>query len=153
VLDLLDEVLVTLLGEAAALLRVEVDVVAPHVESLAEARAVLGGEVEVETNLVVLEGNEGKVETGVPVEEEEEREDNLASGCAVGSGCDVGLTGGVGCKLSVVGLLGVIKEELRVQTPPALVVLVNALTTDGKLNVKDGTLGDPACIHDGRGRA
>jgi len=153
VLNLLDEVLVTLLGEAATLLRVEVHVVTPHIERGGEARAVLRGKVEVETNLVVLEGDEGKVETRVPVEEEEEREDNLARGGAVGAGCGVGLTSRVGRELSVVGLLGVIHVELRVQAPPALVVLVNALTADGKLNVEDGALSEPAAIKDGRGRA
>ena len=30
-------------------------------------------------------------------------------------------------------------------------MLVDALTTDGKLNVEDGTLSEPACIEDGRG--
>ena len=41
VLDLLDEVLVTLLGEAATLLRVEVHVVTPHLGAGAEESAVL----------------------------------------------------------------------------------------------------------------
>ena len=73
VLDLLDEVLVTLLREAATLLGVEVDVVRPHPEDrLVEEGLHVGGEVEVDADLVVLEGDEGEVETGVAVEEEDE---------------------------------------------------------------------------------
>ena len=131
VLNLLDEVLVTLLSEAATLLSVEVDVVGPDlegggVEPLIEVRR----QVEVETDLVVLEGNEGEVETGVAVEEEVEGEvDSLIAD-----------TGG---HLTVSGLLGLIEVKLGVQTPPLLVLLVDALTTDGKLNVVDGTLGHP----------
>jgi hypothetical protein len=131
VLNLLDEVLVTLLGEAATLLGVEVDVVGPDlegggVEPLIEVR----GEVEVETDLVVLEGNEGEVETGVAVEEEVE-------------GKVDGLAGNTGGHLTVSGLLGLIEVKLGVETPPLLVLLVDALTTDGKLDVVDGTLGHP----------
>jgi hypothetical protein len=75
VLELLDEVLVTLLGEAAALLGVEVHVVTPDLEGGAVGVLVeLGGEIEVEADLVVLEGNEGEGQTGVAVEEEDEGE-------------------------------------------------------------------------------
>ena len=82
-------------------------------------------------DLMVLERNEGQVETGVAVEEEEQgKVDSLA---VDGSG-----------HLAVSGLLGLIEVKLGVQTPPLLVVLVNALTTDGKLDVVDGALGDPA---------
>ena len=132
VLDLLDQVLMTLLGEAATLLGVEVDVVGPHLEHRGVAvGGEVGGKVDVDADLVVLEGNEGKVETGVAVEEEEQ---GKVDGVAVdGSG-----------HLAVSGLLGLIEVELGVQTPPLLVVLVDALTTDGKLNVVDGTLGHPA---------
>ena len=131
VLHLLDQVLVTLLGEATTLLSVEVDVVGPHlegggVEPLVEVR----GQVEVETDLVVLEGNEGEVETGVAVEEEVEGEVD-------------GLLTDTGGHLTVSGLLGLIEVKLGVQTPPLLVLLVDALTTDGKLDVVDGTLGHP----------
>ena len=130
VLHLLDEVLVTLLGEAATLLGVEVDVVGPHLEGV-KVGGEAGREVDVDADLVVLEGNEGKVETGVAVEEEDEGE---VDGLAVD-------TSG---HLTVVGLLGLVEVELGVETPPLLVVLVNTLTTNGKLNVVDGALGDPA---------
>ena len=131
VLDLLDQVLVTLLGEAATLLSVEVDVVGPHLEDTSVKPLVeVGGQVEVETDLVVLEGNEGEVETGVAVEEEVEGEVD-------------GLLTDTGGHLTVSGLLGLIEVKLGVQAPPLLVLLVDALTTDGKLNVVDGTLGHP----------
>ena len=131
VLHLLDQVLVTLLGEATTLLSVEVDVVGPDLEGGGvEPLVELRGQVEVETDLVVLEGNEGEVETGVAVEEEVEGEvDGLATN-----------TGG---HLTVSSLLGLIEVKLGVQTPPLLVLLVDALTTDGKLDVVDGTLGHP----------
>jgi len=132
VLDLLDEVLVTLLGEATTLLGVEVDVVSPHLEHVLVAVGVeVGGEIDVDADLVVLEGNEGEVETGVAVEEEEEgKVDSLA---VDGSG-----------HLTVGRLLGLIEVKLGVEAPPLLVVLVDALTTNGKLDVVDGALGDPA---------
>jgi hypothetical protein len=141
VLDLLDEVLVTLLGEAAALLGVKVDVVGPHLEDggVKEGGEV-GGEVEIDADLVVLEGDEGEVETGVAVEEEDEGEvDSLAGS---GSG-----------HLTPVSLLGLVEVKLGVEAPPLLVVLVDTLTTDGKLDGGDRTLGDPvAVINLGGGR-
>src|SRR6056300_315333 len=141
VLDLLDEVLVTLLGEAAALLGVKVDVVGPHLEDGGVKEGVeVGGEVEIDADLVVLEGDEGEVETGVAVEEEDEGEvDSLAGS---GSG-----------HLTPVSLLGLVEVKLGVHAPPLLVVLVDTLTTDGKLDGGDRTLGDPvAVINLGGGR-
>jgi len=134
VLDLLDEVLVTLLREAATLLSVEVDVVRPHPEDgLVEEGLHVGGEVEVDADLVVLEGDEGEVETGVAVEEEDEGEvDSLAV-----------RRGG---HLTPGGLLGLVQVKLRVHAPPLLVVLVDALTTDGKLDVVDRTLRDKVAV-------
>jgi hypothetical protein len=132
VLHLLDQVLVTLLGEAATLLSVEVDVVSPHLEGVGVAvGGEIGREVDVDADLVVLERDEGEVETGVAVEEEEEGEVD-------------GLTGDTSGHLTVRSLLGLVEVKLGVQTPPLLVVLVDTLTTDGKLNVVDGALGDPA---------
>jgi hypothetical protein len=132
VLHLLDQVFVTLLGEAATLFGVQVDVVGPHLEHGAVAvGGEVGRKVDVDAHFVVLKGDQGQVQTGVPVEEEEEGEvDSLA---VDGSG-----------HLTVSGLLGLVQVKLGVQTPPLLVVLVDALTTDGKLDVVNGTLGDPA---------
>ena len=139
VLNLLNEVLVTLLGEAATLLGVKVDVVSPHLEDVGvEVGVEIGREVDIDANLVVLEGDEGEVETGVAVEEEDEGEvDSLA---ARRSG-----------HLTPVSLLGLVEVELGVHAPPLLVVLVDALTTDGKLDVVDRTLGDPVAVIDGLG--
>jgi len=70
VLNLLDEVLVTLLREATALLSVEVDVVGPDLEGgVVCVDPELRREVKIETHLVVLERNERKRETWVAVEE------------------------------------------------------------------------------------
>ena len=139
VLHLLDEVLMTLLSEAATLLGVEVDVVSVHLEGgVIRVGRELRREVEVETDLVVLQGNEGKGETRVAVEEEDQRKEHLTI-------VDRG-----GGHLTPSGLLGLIEVKLGVQTPPALVVLVDALTTNGKLNILDGTLGGPAVIEGAR---
>jgi len=138
VLDLLDEVLVTLLGEAAALLGVEVDVVGPDLEnSGVKVGAEGGGEVDVDADLVVLKSDEGEIKTGVAVEKEDQRK--------------VDGTGGGGSHLGVGGLLGLIEVKLGVEAPPLLVVLVDALTTNGKLDVVDGTLGDPVAVVSGVG--
>jgi len=145
VLDLLDQVLVTLLGEATALLSVKVHVVTPHLDGGgAEVCLELGRQVEVKANLMVLEGDEGKRKTGVAVEEEDEGKDDL-----VGLGVDCALNCG---ELAPLGLLGVVEVKLRVQAPPTLVVLVDTLATDGKLDVLNGTLGRPHAVGGGEAR-
>ena len=137
VLDLLDKVFVTLLREAAAFLGVEVDVVGPHLEDvLFEVGFHVGGQIDVDADFVVLERNQWQIQTWVAVEEEDEwKVDSLAI-----------LRGG---ELSPVSLLGFIEVKLGVQTPPLLVVLVDALATNGKLNVVDRALGNPVVV---RGR-
>ena len=144
VLHLLDQVLVALLGETATLLSVQVDVVGPHLEHLGAAAEVVGevgSQVEVQANLVVLQGNQGQVQAGVAVEEEQQRQVH-----AVHIG---GISGGgiAGCHLAVVDLVRLAQEGLGVQTEPGLVVLVNALATDGQLNGGNGTLSNPAHIN------
>jgi len=132
VLHLLDEVLVALLGEATTLLGVEVDVVRPDLEGVGvEVGTEVGRKVKVDADLVVLEGDEGEVETWVAVEEEDEGE--VDSLCVRRGG-----------HLTPRKLLRLIQVKLGVHAPPLLVVLVDALTTDGKLNVVDRTLRDPA---------
>jgi hypothetical protein len=132
VLHLLDEVLVALLGEATTLLGVEVDVVRPDLEDVGvEVGTEVGRKVKVDADLVVLEGDEGEVETWVAVEEEDEGE--VDSLCVRRGG-----------HLTPRKLLRLIQVKLGVHAPPLLVVLVDALTTDGKLNVVDRTLRDPA---------
>jgi len=58
VLDLLDEVLVTLLGESATLLSVKVDVVGPDLEDgLVKEGVEIGREVNIDAHLMVLQSN------------------------------------------------------------------------------------------------
>ncbi len=139
VLHLLDQVFMTLLGEPATLFGVQVHVVGPHLE---HGRVQVGGEVgrqvEIHTDFVVLERNQRQVQSGVPVEEEDEGQvDSLA------------ITRGG--HLTPSGLLGLVQVKLRVHAPPLLVVLVDALATDGQFNVVDGTLGNPVAIGGGFG--
>jgi hypothetical protein len=115
VLNLLDQVFVTLLGEAATLFGVQVHVVGPHLE---------GG---------VVKGNQRQVQTGVAVEEEDQGQVHSLAGRTSGH-------------LTPRSLLGFVQVKLRVQTPPSLVVFVNALTTDGQLSGSDGTLRNPVSI-------
>ena len=133
VLNLLNEVLVTLLRETTTLLGVKVDVVSPHLEHTSVKVGGEGGrEVNIDPHLVVLEGDEGQVETGVAVEEEDEGQ---VDGAGRGSG-----------HLGVGSLLSLVEVQLGVQAPPLLVVLVNALTTDGQLNIVDRTLSNPVAV-------
>jgi len=136
VLHLLDEVFVTLLRESAALFGVEVDVVGPDLESLVGDGLEGGGQVEVKTHFMVLEGNQWQRQTWVAVEEEDEWQENLLTSFNRGS------------HLTVVALLGFVQVELCVQTPPLLVVLVDALATDGQFNVLDHALSQPGIIGD-----
>jgi len=139
VLHLLDEVLVTLLGEAAALLSVEVDVVAPHTDVRGEVVAEIGRQVEIKANLVVLEGDQGEVQTGIAVEEEDEGKEDLVAVVRARAW----VCARVGGHLVVLGLLVGAEEQLSVQAPPELVVLVNALAADRQLNVLDSALSSP----------
>jgi len=142
VLHLLDQVFVTLLGEAATLLGVKVDVVSPHLECTAISVDVeLIGQIEIQTDFMVLKRDEGQRQTGVAVEEEDQGKEHLATDR--------------GGHLTPRSLLGLVQVKLRVQTPPFLVVFVDALAPDGKLNILDGTFSRPAGIRShvaGRGR-
>ena len=134
VLDLLDEVFVALLREASAFLGVEVDVVGPDLEGLGVKEAVeVARQIDVNAHFVVLKGNQWQIQTWVAVEEEEEwKVDSLTT---LGSS-----------HLRVGRLLGFIVLQVVVQTPPLLVVLVDALATNGEFGRRDRTLSDPAGI-------
>ena len=143
VLHLLNQVLVALLGEAAALLSIQVHVVGPHLENGgAEVVVEVGGQVKVQAHLVVLQSNQRQVQAWVAVEEEDQGQVHTVSGGASG-----GVQGGSGSShLAPVSLVILTQEHLGVQTPPGLEVLVNTLTTDGQLNGGNSTLSDPAHI-------
>jgi len=137
VLHLLDEVFVTLLREATALFGVQVDVVGPHLEGVGvTVGGEVGGQVDVDADFVVLKGNQRQVQTWVTVEEEDQRQVHL-------------FVSDRGGHLGVRRLLGFIVVQVIVQSPPLLVVLVDALTTDGEFNVVDRTLGDPVAVISG----
>ncbi len=134
VLHLLNEVFVTLLGEATTLLGVEVHVVAPDLEGgTVSVCSEFGRQIKIDAHFVVLQRDQRQIETRIAVEEEQQREVDRTRG------------GGhrVGGHLTVLRLLGAIEVQLRVQTPPGLVVLVNALSTDRQFDVLDRTLGNP----------
>ena len=137
VLDLLDEVFVALLREAASFLRVEIHVVCPDLESGTVGNT--GGlevrrQIEIQSDFVVLEGDQRQRQSGVAVEEKDEWQEDLTI-VQNGSG-----------HLTVVRLLGLVQVKLGVQTPPLLVVLVDALATDGQFNILDGTFREPRII-------
>lgn len=141
VLHLFNEIFVTLLGEATTLLGIEVHVVAPDLESGAvSVGREVGGQIEVNAYFVVLQRDQRQIETRIAVEEEQEREVDRTRG--------VGHR--VGGHLTVLRLLGAIEVQLRVQTPPGLVVLVNALSTDRQFDVLDRTFGGPGTVALGR---
>ena len=137
VLHLLNEVFVTLLGEATTLLGVEVHVRAPNLEG-GTVRVVgeVGSQIKVNAHLVVLQRDQRQIETRIAVEEEQEREVDRAGRSLQR----------VRSHLGVLRLLGGVEVQLRVQTPPGLVVLVNALSTDRQFDVLNRTLGDPARV-------
>lgn len=138
VLDLLDEVFVTLLRKSASFLRIEIHVICPDLESGAVGDAAEGGgQIEIQSDFVVLEGDQRQRQSGVAVEEKDEWQEDLTV-----------LERGGG-HLTVVSLLGLIQVKLGVQTPPLLVVLVDALATDGQFNILDGTFRDPRIVGTG----
>ena len=172
VLDLLNEVLVALLGEAAALLRVEVDIV--NIDRRGGKRlgresprrtnrrlvvlAVLPRlEVNVDANLVVLEGNERDRHTRVAAEPELERDvERLGRRARARDARDRrlrrrarGVKGTARTTLHEHKVMRVandrvehldvtcIRRELRPDLHPVTILAVNALTTDLKLDLLD----------------
>ena len=181
-LELLNEVLVGDLGEAATLIRVEVDVIniegggdeARGGDTVADgvgrggARYVVPAEIldlihlEVDLDLVVLEGNQGERKARVAAEPELERDVERVLRRAVGDlGERVGLTTGAGIvaglatlnedvhelrnvayHLRIAGLLARLLREFIPDVEPVTVVTVNALAADLKLNIVDEVVAD-----------
>jgi len=183
-LERLDEVLVGDLGELAALVRVEVDVVDVEgrcdkvlVENACLDRVVVGRELgcdvpaevaevvelEVDADLVVLEGDERERKARVAAEPELERDvervlrgalDELirrvglarcAPVVAVLTALDeeVRELGHVANHLGVAGLLTRLLRELIPDVEPVAIVLVDALATDLNLDVLDKVVANP----------
>jgi hypothetical protein len=169
-LHLLDEVLVALLGKAAALLGIEVHVV--NIERGSSERlgrgsiratnnrlsilAVLPGlEVNIDTNLVVLESNERDCKTRVAAEPELERDvERLGRGTAAGDARDGGLRAGASgieretiTALEEDKVMGVTDEgvqglyntslsgELSPDLHPVTILAIDTLTTDFNLHL------------------
>ena len=179
-LELLDEVLVRVLGHAAALVGVKEDVV--DVERGGNERLVVGlgnlgasgrvkavdspealvnrAEVEVNLDLVVLEGDERKRKARVAAVPELERhvESGLREGVARGADLlggirvaravnvgearvgEVGKLGGIANHLVVTTLLLLGEGELVPDVHPVAVLAVNALATNLNLNGLDKLL-------------
>ena len=73
VLNLLNEVLVTLLGESATLLSVKVDIVGPHLEGAGvKEGAEVGREVNINAHLMILQCNEWQKKPRISVKKENE---------------------------------------------------------------------------------
>jgi len=173
VLNLLDEVLVGLLGEAAALLRVEVAVV--NVERRGGERAnnrralvveAVGRrlEVNVDADLVVLESNKRDGDTRVAAEPELEGDvERLGRRARARDARDRrlrsrarGIKGKARTALHENKVVRVtndrvehldvtrIRRELRPDLHPVTILAVNALTTDLKLNLLDEAVTDIA---------
>jgi len=133
VLDLFDQVFVTLLRKSSALFSVKVDVVTPHLQG-GKVVTKVGSQVKVQSDFVVLQGNQWQGQSWVSVEEEDEwQEDRRVSG----------LDTSARSHLTVVRLLGFVHVQFRVQSPPLLVVLVDSLATNGQFNVLNGTFRGP----------
>jgi len=134
VLNLLNEVFVTLLREAASLLGIEIHVVGPDLENvLVKVSFHIGRTVNIDTYFVILKRYQRQIKTRIAVEEKDEWQvDSLT---ILGSS-----------ELGPVGLLGLVQVKLGVQTPPLLVVLVNALSTDREFDVVDRTLRNPVVV-------
>ncbi len=182
-LENINEVLVGHLGELTTLISIEVDVVNVEGSSyeaslgdtiadrvgvtsrggLIPAEVVEGVELEVDTHLVVLEGDKGESKTRVAAEPELERDvEGVHRGAATNSLREVGLAGeavivarrttlvdevgqlrDVTHHLGVTSLLTRLLGELIPDVEPVTIVLVDTLTTDFKLNVRDEVVADP----------
>ena len=181
-LEDIDEVLVRDLGELAALIRVEVDVVDVERGSgetaladtvahgvgvrgvrVVEAEVVQGVELEVDADLVVLQGNQGQSQTWVAAEPELQWDVQGVHGGARGDDLgrqwlttiavvvarratlvdEVGELWNVADHLGITSLLAGLLSELVPNVKPVTVVLVDALTTDLNLNVVDEVVTDP----------
>ena len=148
VLQLLNQVLLRVGCKGGALGGVQVHVVSPDLEGVGvEVVGKVLGQVEIEADLSVLQRDEGQEETGVAVEEEDQRQMHTeGAGGVVATLATANAWSSCSGHLVVQLLVGISEEYLSIQTPPGLVVLVNLLTTDGQGHILNGTLGNPAHV-------
>jgi len=178
----IDQVLVRDLGELAALIGVEVDVVdverrggetalADTVADgvgvrgvrVVEAEVVQGVELEVDADLVVLQGDQWQSQTWVAAEPELQWDVQSVHGGARGDNLrgqwlttvavvvarratlvdEVGELWDVADHLGITSLLASLLSELVPNVKPITVLLVDALTTDLDLDVVDEVVADP----------
>ena len=138
VLDLFDQVFMTLLRESSTLFSVKVDVVTPHLQG-GEVGAEIGGQVQVNSDFVVLQGNQWQGQSWVSVKEKDQWQKARVT------------LNTRGRHLTVVDLLTAIQVQFRVQSPPLLVVFVDSLTTDRQFSSRDGALRMPRIHSSGNG--
>jgi hypothetical protein len=181
-LEDVDQVLMRHLGELASLIRVQVDIVDVQGRSgqaslgdtvangvrvrargVVPAQVVDRVELQVEADLVVLEGDQGQRETRVAAEPELKRHVQSVHGRAranllgrVGgttiarvvarlATCedDVGELGHVANHLGITGLLTRLLRELVPDVEPVTIVLVDTLTTNLELDIRNKVLANP----------
>jgi len=129
VLDLFDQVFVTLLRKSSAFFSVKVDVVTPHLQGIEVS--VRGRQVDVNSDFVVLQSNQWQGQSWVSVKEEDQWQVNLF------------VVRDSRSHFTVIQLRGFVQVQFRVQSPPLLVVLVDSLTTDGQFDSGDRGFRDP----------
>ena len=129
VLDLFNQVFVTLLRKSSAFFSVKVNVVTPHLQGVEVS--VRGRQVNVNSDFVVLQGNQWQGQSWVSVKEKDQWQENLF------------VVDSRRSHLTVVQLRGFVHVQFRVQSPPLLVVLVDSLTTDGQFDSRDRGFRNP----------
>jgi len=145
-LELFDEVFVGHLGESAAFVGVEVDVV--NIERgggkvFSTTNNGLVTEFEVDLDFVVLEGNEGKGKTGVAAEPELKGNENNVVGNVSVSGWVFGEgVATVHHKLVTIPVTGGLGKFVP-HVEPVSVVLVDTLATDFNFNGLDKLVTSP----------
>ena len=129
VLDLFNQVFVTLLRKSSAFFSVKVNVVTPHLQGV-EVRVTVR-QVNVNSDFVVLQSNQWQGQSWVSVKEKDQWQENLF------------VVDSRRSHLTVVQLRGFVHVQFRVQSPPLLVVLVDSLTTDGQFDSRDRGFRNP----------
>ena len=138
VLDLFDQVFVTLLRESSTLFSVKVDVVTPHLQR-GKVGTEIGCQVQVNSDFVVLQSNQWQGQSWVSVKEKDQWQKARFTRNTRGS------------HLTVVQLLGFVHVQFCVQSPPLLVVLVDSLATDGQFSSRDRAFREPRIHRSGDG--